>query len=63
MPATTTIAPNQFRDARKAIMAAGIGNLLEYYDFAVYGFLATVIYGCGATCQKPHAFERSSGAR
>ena len=43
MPATTTIAPNQFRDARKAIMAAGIGNLLEYYDFAVYGFLATVI--------------------
>src|ERR1700761_2384442 len=29
--------------ARKAIAAAGIGNLLEYYDFGVYGFLATGI--------------------
>jgi MHS family proline/betaine transporter-like MFS transporter len=29
--------------ARKAITAAGIGNVLEYYDFGIYGFLATVI--------------------
>ena len=29
--------------ARRAIAAAGIGNVLEYYDFGVYGFLATVI--------------------
>lgn len=28
---------------RRAITAAGIGNVLEYYDFGVYGFLATVI--------------------
>jgi MHS family proline/betaine transporter-like MFS transporter len=29
--------------ARRAILAAGIGNVLEYYDFGIYGFLATVI--------------------
>jgi MHS family proline/betaine transporter-like MFS transporter len=29
--------------ARRAIVAAGIGNVLEYYDFGIYGFLATVI--------------------
>lgn len=29
--------------ARRAIMAAGIGNVLEYYDFGIYGFLAGVI--------------------
>ena len=29
--------------ARKAITAAGIGNVLEYYDFGIYGFLASVI--------------------
>lgn len=29
--------------ARRAITAAGIGNVLEYYDFGVYGFLASVI--------------------
>ena len=28
---------------RRAITAAGIGNVLEYYDFGVYGFLASVI--------------------
>ena len=28
---------------QRAITAAGIGNVLEYYDFGVYGFLATVI--------------------
>ena len=29
--------------ARRAIAAAGIGNVLEYYDFGVYGFLAAVL--------------------
>ena len=28
---------------RRAIAAAGIGNVLEYYDFGVYGFVATVV--------------------
>lgn len=27
----------------RAILAAGIGNVIEWYDFAVYGYLATVI--------------------
>src|ERR1700742_198144 len=29
--------------SRKAIWAAAIGNLLEWYDFGVYGFLAVLI--------------------
>ena len=29
--------------ARRAITAAGIGNVLEYYDFGIYGFLAPVV--------------------
>ena len=29
--------------ARRAITAAGIGNVLAYYDFGIYGFLASVI--------------------
>ncbi|GAB3681734.1 MFS transporter [Salinisphaera aquimarina] len=28
---------------RKAVVAAAFGNVLEWYDFAVYGFLATTI--------------------
>jgi len=31
------------RKARQAVTAAALGNVLEWYDFAVYGFLATVI--------------------
>ncbi|CCQ13955.1 Proline/betaine transporter [Rhodococcus sp. AW25M09] len=29
--------------ARRAALAGGVGTLIEYYDFAVYGFLAVVI--------------------
>lgn len=29
--------------ARRAAVASGVGTLIEYYDFAVYGFLAVVI--------------------
>jgi MHS family proline/betaine transporter-like MFS transporter len=36
-------APATGMSARRAITAAGIGNVLEYYDFGIYGFLATVI--------------------
>lgn len=35
-PASTTTA-------RRAAIAGGVGTLIEYYDFAVYGFLAVVI--------------------
>ena len=28
---------------RKVIVAAAIGNFVEWFDFAVYGFLATTI--------------------
>ena len=35
-------AIDRLRPAR-AITAAGIGNVLEYYDFGIYGFLASVI--------------------
>jgi MHS family proline/betaine transporter-like MFS transporter len=43
VPSAAALESHNLGDARKAIVAAGIGNLLEYYDFAVYGFLATVI--------------------
>ncbi|MDQ3942858.1 MAG: MFS transporter, partial [Actinomycetota bacterium] len=29
--------------ARKAVVAGAIGNFIEWYDFSVYGFFATVI--------------------
>ena len=31
------------REARRAVAAAVIGNVLEWYDFAVYAYMATVI--------------------
>jgi MFS transporter, MHS family, proline/betaine transporter len=31
------------RELRRAAVAASVGNLLEWYDFAVYGFLANII--------------------
>jgi MHS family proline/betaine transporter-like MFS transporter len=36
----TTLPP---QDRRRAVTAAVLGNLLEWYDFAVYGFLALVL--------------------
>ena len=33
----------QDKKSRKAVVAAAFGNILEWYDFAVYGFLATTI--------------------
>jgi MFS family permease len=30
-------------DSRRAVSAAVVGNVLEWYDFAVYGYLATII--------------------
>ena len=35
--------PVPLQSARQAITAAGIGNVLEYYDFGVYGFLAATL--------------------
>ena len=29
--------------ARRAILAAVVGNVLEWYDFAVYAYMATII--------------------
>jgi MHS family proline/betaine transporter-like MFS transporter len=31
------------RTSRKAVVAGAIGNMLEWYDFSVYGYLAVVI--------------------
>lgn len=36
------IAPDQAK-SRKAVTAAVIGNVLEWYDFAVYAYVATII--------------------
>ena len=42
MTSTTTeqVSP---KTLRRVIVAAGIGNFVEWFDFAVYGFLATTI--------------------
>jgi MHS family proline/betaine transporter-like MFS transporter len=36
-------ASNRQQDARRAVAAAVVGNVLEWYDFAIYGFMATII--------------------
>ncbi len=41
MPASTI--PHDHVAARRAVAAAAIGNVLEWYDFGVYGFFATAI--------------------
>ncbi|KQU56210.1 MFS transporter [Rhodococcus sp. Leaf278] len=43
-PSAVTSAPKaDTSTARRAALAGGVGTLIEYYDFAVYGFLAVVI--------------------
>lgn len=43
-PSAVTSAPKaDTTTARRAALAGGVGTLIEYYDFAVYGFLAVVI--------------------
>ena len=32
-------------DIRRAVTGASIGNAVEWFDFAIYGFLATFIAG------------------
>ncbi|WP_280459919.1 MFS transporter [Nocardia carnea] len=41
LPATAAKKSNSI--ARRAAIAGGVGTLIEYYDFAVYGFLAVTI--------------------
>ncbi|MEJ5022664.1 MFS transporter [Ochrobactrum vermis] len=40
---TVSVRSKMDRNAKKAIWAASIGNMLEWYDFGVYAFLATMI--------------------
>jgi MHS family proline/betaine transporter-like MFS transporter len=39
----TTSASIEKKAVRRAIVAAGIGNYVEWFDFALYGYLATII--------------------
>jgi MHS family proline/betaine transporter-like MFS transporter len=41
--ANAAAADGSRRRRRKAALAVGIGNFMEWYDFAVYGFFATTI--------------------
>jgi MFS transporter, MHS family, proline/betaine transporter len=45
MTAATATAGLPGPRSRKAVIAGVIGNILEWYDFAVYGYLATTISG------------------
>ncbi len=40
---TASIGMPASADSRRAVLAAVIGNVLEWYDFAVYGFVAVYI--------------------
>ena len=39
------MSPETRSGSRRAIIAAVLGNILEWYDFAVYGFMATILAG------------------
>lgn len=41
--ATATWTSGDRRKARRAALAGGVGTLIEYYDFSLYGYLAVVI--------------------
>ncbi len=43
MPTTTTAVGQSVSQRRTAILAGVIGNVLEWYDFAVYGYFVPVI--------------------
>lgn len=43
MAATAPHTQQDIRTLKKVIFAAAIGNLVEWFDFAVYGFLATIL--------------------
>ena len=36
-------APPQIRNNKRAIFASALGTVVEYYDFAIYGYMATFI--------------------
>lgn len=40
---TDSLSPEQKSRARRAVVAASLGNALEWFDIIVYGFLATTI--------------------
>jgi MHS family proline/betaine transporter-like MFS transporter len=40
---TTDIDPGSARHQRRAVIAAGIGTGIEYFDFTIYAFLATTL--------------------
>ncbi|WP_197379295.1 MFS transporter [Mycolicibacterium mengxianglii] len=43
-PTTATTAPNE-RLVRRVALASGIGSMLEFYDFYLYGALSATIFG------------------
>lgn len=36
-------ASPQVKQHRRALVAGSVGNFIEWYEFAIYGFLATLI--------------------
>jgi MHS family proline/betaine transporter-like MFS transporter len=39
-------------DVRRAVTGASIGNAVEWFDFAIYGFLATFIARRRSSCDR-----------
>jgi hypothetical protein len=38
-------ATHQANQSRRALIAGSVGNFIEWYEFGVYGYLATLIAG------------------
>lgn len=53
--AETTIPHTQKSSLRKVIVSCMIGNALEWYDFALYGYFATILSGLFFPSQDPYA--------
>ena len=43
--ASSSPAINETKDIRKIVVASSVGNIIEWYDFYIYGSMATVIAG------------------
>ena len=44
------MTPSESSAARRNVLAGTVGSVLEWYDFALYGYLAPII---GTNCARP----------
>ena len=47
MQETSTTSVGDSTGVRRVVAAGGLGTLIEYYDYALYGYVATIIAVAG----------------